>query len=57
MLPDDKEGIKRRFLARTQSNPKNYRLVFPPFFALAHLALAAAESAALPAALNFLFGF
>ena len=51
------EGIKRGFLARAQSEPQNYNLLFPDFFAFAHLALAAAESAALPAALNFLLGF
>jgi hypothetical protein len=40
-----------------QSTAKNYSVVFPAFFALAHLALAAAERAALPAALNFLLAF
>jgi hypothetical protein len=37
--------------------PSNQSDVFPAFLALAHLALAAAESAALPAALNFFLGF
>ena len=37
--------------------PRNYSVLFPAFLALAHLALAAAESAALPAAPNFLLGF
>jgi hypothetical protein len=44
---------ERRALIKTP----NHSLLFPAFFALAHLALAAAESAALPAALNFLLGF
>ena len=41
---------------KANSSPRNYSLLFPAFFALAHLALAAAESAALAAALNFLLG-
>jgi hypothetical protein len=36
---------------------RNYNLLFPAFLALAHLALAAADIAALPAALIFRFGF
>jgi hypothetical protein len=40
-----------------ESSPRNYNLLFPAFLTFAHLALAAAERAALPAALNFLFGF
>ena len=37
-------------------NP-NYNLLFPAALALAHLALAAAARAALPAAVNFLLAF
>jgi ABC-type uncharacterized transport system permease subunit len=40
-----------------ESKTPHYSFVFPVFFALAHLALAAAEIAALPAALIFLLGF
>jgi putative alpha-1,2-mannosidase len=42
---------------RLKQNAKNYSLAFPAYFALsfAHLALAAADIAALPAALIFLF--
>jgi hypothetical protein len=44
---------------RLNPNAKRYSLAFPVYFALnfAHRALAAAEIAALPAALIFLFGF
>jgi hypothetical protein len=37
--------------------PRNYNLLFPAAFTLAHRALAAAEMAALPAALIFRLGF
>jgi len=40
---------------RAFSKTKYHSLVFPAFFALAHLALAAAESAALPAAVSLRF--
>jgi hypothetical protein len=44
-------------LPPAQAESENYNLLFPAFFALAHRALAAAESAALPAAVNFLLAF
>ena len=46
-------------IAQLFSRPysSNYSLLFPVFFAFAHLALAAAEIAALPAALIFLLAF
>jgi hypothetical protein len=37
--------------------PDEGKLVFPAFFAFAHLAFATADSAALPAAVNFLLAF
>ena len=40
-----------------KSKADNYHLLFPAFFALAHLALAAAETAALQAALLWILGF
>ncbi|MGO8929331.1 MAG: hypothetical protein ACLQU3_20895 [Limisphaerales bacterium] len=40
-----------------QSKADNYHRLFPAFFAFAHLALAAAETAALQAALLFILGF
>jgi hypothetical protein len=40
-----------------ESKPGNHNRIFPAFLAFAHLAFAAAEIAALPAALIFLLGF
>jgi hypothetical protein len=42
---------------QSQAEIPNYSLLFPAAFALAHLALAAAEIAALPAALIFRLAF
>ena len=53
-----RQGGRRNTLIeehRALTQPENHNLLFPAFFALAHRALAAAESAALPAAENFCF--
>ena len=49
--------FKRRILAHAQAETNNYSLLFPAFFALAHLAFANAASLALPAADSFLLGY
>jgi hypothetical protein len=44
-------------ISKQAVKPTNYHLLFPAFFAFAHLALAAAETAALQAALLWILGF
>ena len=55
-----RQGGRRNALIeehRALTQPENHNLLLPAFFALAHRALAAAESAARPAAENFFLAF
>ncbi|SPE61795.1 exported hypothetical protein [Verrucomicrobia bacterium] len=49
--------IKKHCAFTLHHSPIDYHLLFPALFALAHLALAAAETAALQAALLRILGF
>jgi hypothetical protein len=56
-LGNEKGATPFSMSVASESIAKNYSLRFPAFLAFSHLAFAAAEIAALPAARIFLLGF